>query len=252
MRWSSFALGILLIMSIIVAACTSEKTDGDLHLIKETEHGQFYSPDSNADKGQAISMLAEALEANYIRITKLFQYESANKTLVHVYTNKADFQQMIGRNTEGTYVASENIIKVYTPASLNTPKAEVAFTDQIIHEFVHAVIQQIKPDIGKIKWLDEGIAYYASNQLQKELQTKSLFYDIPTYEQFARLDYFDQAGGAAYFYSGTIIRYIVENYGVGALNEIIRKPEQKQLEQVLNTTIDKFYIHWKTDLQKAQ
>ncbi|QGQ99336.1 hypothetical protein EHS13_32980 [Paenibacillus psychroresistens] len=105
-------------MSILVSACTGEKTVGDLPLIKETEHGQFYSPDSNADKRQAISMLAEALEANYMRITNLFQYESANKTLVHVYTDKAEFQQMIGRDTEGTYVASENIINVYAPASL--------------------------------------------------------------------------------------------------------------------------------------
>ncbi|WP_216651693.1 hypothetical protein [Paenibacillus sp. NEAU-GSW1] len=243
-------LGIMLL--IFLSACMGHKTDGDLPLIKETDHARFYSPDVNADKEKAVTKLAEAFEAHYIRIVKLFQLDSTDKTIVHVYTNKADFQKMIGRNTEGTYVASENIIKVYTPESLNTPGVEDAFTDQIVHEFVHAVIQQINPDIGKTKWLDEGIAYYTSNQLQKELQARSLFLDIPTLEQLASPDYFNLEGGEAYFYSGLIIQYIVDKYGEDTLNEIIRNPEQNQFERIMQTTIDKFYEEWKGDLQKNQ
>ncbi|REK75105.1 peptidase MA family metallohydrolase [Paenibacillus paeoniae] len=252
MRGSAITAGILFLLLIFVTACTGHDPNRGLSLIKETDHSRFFSPEEHAGDGDAISKLAEAFEANYSRITNFFQYESADKMSIHVYTNKADFQKMIGRDTEGTYVASENIIKVYTPANLTSPEAEALFTDQVVHEFVHAVIQSINPDVGRVKWLDEGIAYYASGQLEKELQMKTVFYDQPTFEQFSSPNYFENAGGRAYFYSGTIIQYIIDQYGIDALNEMIRNPEQKQLERVLNTTINQLFIDWTVYLLKVE
>lgn len=222
---------------------------GELRIVQETEHGLFYSPDPADGVRQSVATLAEAFEANYERITKLFQVEPTGKTIIHVYADKAQFREMIGRDTEGTYDAKEKVIKVYTPAALTDPEVEAEYVFQVVHEFVHAVVQQINPDIGNVKWLDEGIAYYASNQLEAELRIRSIFLDIPTLEQLADESYFDTAGGSAYFYSGTIIRYIVDEYGTTALNEIIRDPEQ--LERIVQDSTETIYEKWKADLQKT-
>ncbi|BBI30962.1 hypothetical protein KCTCHS21_03610 [Cohnella abietis] len=195
-----------------------------------------------------IQTLANSFEANYPRIVGLFKYEPSGKTVVHVYSNKNQFQKMIGRSTEGTYVAEENIIKVYTPSSFSNQKNEDEYTFQVIHEFIHAVIQQINPAIGQVKFLDEGIAYYVSNQLEAELQTRTNFADIPTFEQLSSPEYFDKSGHEAYFFSGTIVRYISNKYGVDALNELIKNPEQ--IEQILNISLNQLYEQWSEDLRK--
>lgn len=252
-------LGILLVLTVLLAACsgnesapaneTTNDNKGGPQLIQETEHALFYSPDSKEDVSQAVTILGEAFENNYKRITELFRFEAADKTVIHVYSDKAEFEKMIGRSTEGTYVADENIIKVYTPSDLSDAAVKEDYTDQIIHEFVHAVIQQVNSTVGYVKWLDEGSAYYASNQLQKELQSKTEFLHLPDMEQLTSPEYFEEAGNAAYFYSGTIIKFIVDKYGEDAWNEILRQPDA--IEEILKEPIEGVYEKWKSYLDNG-
>lgn len=238
-----YALRFLLLSALLItllSACTSNTKA--LPLVQETAHARFYSPNDDAEN--TVAILAETFEANYDRLTTLFQYEAQDKAIIHVYTDRDAYQKMIGRDTEGTYDARDRIIKVYTPADLSDETTRHNFNEQIVHEFVHLIIQQISPDVGKVKWLDEGTAYYASGQLEEEMLEKPVYYDIPTFEEFADPDYFNKARGAAYFYSGLMVKYIVDHYGVEALNAIILQPEQKHVEQILNTTIDQFFAEW--------
>ncbi|MEF2965871.1 hypothetical protein V3851_08525 [Paenibacillus sp. M1] len=177
----------------------------------------------------------------------MFEYTPSEKTIVHVYTNREQFYKIIGRKTEGTYDAKDNIIKVFTPLQLSDPKVHSEYTFQLVHEFVHAIIQRINPEVGNIKWLDEGIAYYASLQLEAEQYEKNHLMGIPTLEQLESPDFFDEFGNSAYVYSGLIIKFIVGKYGMESLNEIIRNP--LELETILNSTIDKLYLEWKANLE---
>lgn len=232
-------LSVLLIN--LLSACKSDAKV--LPLVQETAHARFYSP--NDDAAHTVAILAEAFEANYDRLTALFQYEAQDKAIIHVYTDRDAYQKMIGRDTEGTYDARDRIIKVYTPADLSNETTRRNFNEQIVHEFVHLIIQQISPNVGKVKWLDEGTAYYASGQLEKEMLEKPVYYDIPTFEEFADPDYFNKARGAAYFYSGLIVKYIADHYGVETLNAIILQPEQKHVEKILNTSLEQFFAEWR-------
>ncbi|GMK37720.1 hypothetical protein PCCS19_07740 [Paenibacillus sp. CCS19] len=225
---------------IVLPACSS-MTD-NLPLIQETSHARFYSPNEHAVN--SVASLAETFEANYNRLIGLFPYEAKDKTIIHVYTDRDAYQAMIGRDTEGTYDARDGIIKVYTPADLSDEIIRHNFNEQIIHEFVHLLIQQINPEVGHLKWLDEGIAYYAAGQLEEEMQSKTSYFDIPTFEQFADHDYFNKAHGAAYFYSGLMVKYIVDTYGIVTLNDMIRQPEQAHIQQLLTMPIDQFFKTW--------
>ncbi|MFF2480454.1 hypothetical protein [Paenibacillus sp. NPDC058071] len=225
---------------ILLTACKSDA--GRLPLKQETAHAGFYSPNDNSN--ESVASLAEVFEENYERLADLFRYTAEDKTIVHVYTDRNAFRKMIGRDTEGTYDGRDRMIKVYTPADLSDEGVKRHYNEQLVHEFVHQIIQQLSPDVGKVKWLDEGTAYYASGQLEEEMQRKTAYYDIPTLQQFADPGYFDQEGGAAYFYSGLVVKYIADTYGVDTLNEIIRQPDLEHVEQILKMSIDRFFDAW--------
>lgn len=234
------ALIVPALLLILLSACSSKA--GDIPLLQQTAHASFYSPNDNAV--EAIASLAEAFEANYDRLVGLFQFKTEDKIVIHVYTDRDAYQAMIGRNTEGTYDARDGIIKVYTPADLSDETTKHNFDEQIVHEFVHLIIQQINPDVGNLKWLDEGTAYYAAGQLEEEMQSKTSYFDIPTFEQFTDPEYFNKTHGAAYFYSGLMVKYIADTYGTKTLNAIIRKPEQEHIEQMVAMPIDQFFKSW--------
>ncbi len=151
--------------------------------------------------------------------------------------------------TEGTYDANDNIIKVYTPTDLTDPEVKTEYTFQLVHEFVHAVIQQINPVVGQIKWLDEGTAYYAALQLDAALKEGPPPIHFPTKEQLETPEYFDDFGGSAYFYSGMIVKYLVDTYGIATFNEMIRDP--LQLERILETTTDQLYEDWRASTESS-
>lgn len=239
-------VSIIILVIIMLQACLGLKKE-KLPLVQETKHSLFYSPNTSNTSREMIQVLADAFEANVDHITELFNYQldEQKKMVIHVYTDKEQFRSVMGRDTEGSYIANENIIKVYTPEDLSAPHVRTEYTFQVVHEYVHAVIQQINRDVGKVKWLDEGTAYYASKQLEMELASKIL-YVAPSFDEFTSPTYFDDNGGSAYYNSGLVVQFIVDKYGKDTLNALIRDPEN--LEQILNDSFENIYEEWISSL----
>jgi len=196
-------IGLLLCVVLMISACTTKFTKNEygLGVVKETEHAIFYAQANDDETKETIQQLSTYFEQHYERITNMFNYSTKQKTIIHLYTDKQHFHRMIGRQTEGTYDATDQIIKVYTPSNMNSEEQIEEYNFQLVHEFVHAVIQQNNPIVGQIKWLDEGTAYYASLQLELEKEKKKEV-DIskaPTLEQLADPHYFSQYGSLAYY-----------------------------------------------------
>ncbi|RKP58001.1 hypothetical protein D7Z26_00365 [Cohnella endophytica] len=190
-----------------------------------------------------IRILSQEFENQEQRITELFNYHSDKKTVIHVYAEVSQFYDVVGRVTEGTYDLDDNTIKIYTPLNLSSPSVRSEYVFQLIHEFVHSVIQQINSKIGQVKWLDEGTAYYASGQLEAELKSPTRHPVFPDFEQVASPSFFDVFNQSAYFYSGTIVKFITDKYGQESLNKVIRNPDH--FEELLNVSFQTFYEEWK-------
>ena len=240
---------VVAVLLIVVAGCF--RSDGrpplpkGLTLVKETDHGLFYVCDTDEDIAEMIDILSEAFERHYDRITKMVRYVPRNKTEILICTDKAQFQQMIGRDTEGTYDADDQRIKVYTPGNLSVAAVRKAYTEQLIHEFVHAVIQQKNPAVGRIKWLDEGTAYYAAGQLQHELDSgRRARTSVPELSKLMDSErYFETTGGEAYYFSGLLVKFLYERFGDEAFHQILLDPES--LETILGMPIAELYAQWK-------
>lgn len=246
-RLGRFTAAILL--AALLCGCSFMNREaaipGDMFLAKETEHGLFYVKETEEEVGEMVDILSGAFEQHYRRITDMLQFAPPDKTVIFIYPDLRDFQRMIGRRTEGTYDAEERRIKVYTPARMSRDEVRKAYADQLVHEFVHAVILQMNPLVGHLKWLDEGTAYYVSGQLQDELQSgRKARKPIPQPDEFADSDsYFARTGGEAYYFSGLMVKYIAETFGEGKFNAILRDPEA--MESILGMPMGELYDRWK-------
>lgn len=222
----------------------------ELKLAKETDHAIIYVRETDHDTTEMVEMISNEFEEHYDRLTSMFQYSPPRKTVIYIYTDKAQFREMIGRDTEGTYDARDQIIKVYTPHDLTREDIRDEYVFQVVHEFVHAIIQQMNPRIGYDKWLDEGIAYFASEQLGDEIESgRYARLPVPQLRQFEdSRTFFDQAGSQAYYFSGLFVQYIYENYGGDKLNQIIRKPNR--IEKILDQSFEDVYQEWKASVER--
>lgn len=216
----------------------------ELALAKETGHAKIYVRQTDQDINDMVEIIASEFENQYSRLTDLLQVSPSNKTIIHIYTDKEQFRQMIGRDTEGTYDARDQIIKVYTPHDLSIIQVRDEYTFQVIHEYVHAIIQQINSKVGKVKWLDEGTAYYASEQLEAEIiKGRYSHISVPDIKDFFdSQSYFDKTGGEAYYFSGLMVQFIYEKYGEDKFNQIIRDPED--MEKILELSLEDLYMEW--------
>ncbi|MEQ7053781.1 hypothetical protein ABN764_24395 [Paenibacillaceae sp. P-4] len=238
---------IMALMVMLISSCSSQTITypKELALAKETEHAMIYVRKTEQDINAMVEIISSEFENQYKRITDMFQVSPFEKAIIHIYTDKDQFRQMIGRDTEGTYDARDKIIKVYTPNDLSRIDVRNEYTFQIIHEYVHAIIQQINQEIGNMKWLDEGTAYYVSKQLEAEMKNaRYVHISVPDISEFLESrTYFDEAGGQAYYFSGLIVQFIYEKYGKDKFNTIIREPDE--IENILNKSIEDLYMEWK-------
>lgn len=248
MKFRKYLSAIILVL-LLCSCSPNEQGKPKLNLIQETDHGKFYSSNKDQDTQEVIQELSSNFETHYERLTGMFNFTPSKKTSIHIYTDREQFYKVMGRETEGTYDAKDNIIKVFTPppSQLSDPAVHSEYMFQLTHEFVHAIIQQINPSVGNIKWLDEGTAYYASLQLESELSERDGSFLIPVLEQMKSPTWFDDFGSSAYFYSGLIIKFIVDEYGMESLNEIIRNP--LEFEKILGISMDDLYVEWRSSLE---
>lgn len=231
---------------MLISSCSfpysRETIPKELTLVKETDNSLIYIRKTDEDIKDMVEIISSEFENHYRRLTELFQYSPSQKTSIVIFTDKEQFRHYIGRDTEGTYDADDKIIKVYTPSDLSRIDIRNEYTSQVVHEFVHAIIQQLSPDIGGIKWLDEGTAFFASEQLQAEIQRKRYAYlTPPDLSEFIDSElYFEEAGGIAYYFSGLVVKHIYEEFGKENFNKVIRNP--LEIEEILNKSIEDIYM----------
>lgn len=242
---------IIATLIMLIGSCSSfpysrETVPNELTLVKETDNSLIYIWKTDEDIKDMVEIISSEFENHYRRLTELFQYSPSQKTSIVIFTDKEQFSHYIGRDTEGTYDADNKIIKVYTPSDLSRIDIRNEYTSQVVHEFVHAILQQLSPDIGGVKWLDEGTAFFASEQLQAEIQSKRYAYlALPDLSKFMDSQlFFDEAGGTAYYFSGLVVKYIYEEFGKENFNKVLRDP--LKIEDILNKSIEEIYTEWST------
>jgi hypothetical protein len=243
-----YMLTSLLLMFLALPQAVGQNNDS-LILAKESQHFDFYSTN---DDIKVLDSLATALEKNYSRITTRLGVKIENKIKVKVFPNVKAFHDAINYpgapdwvvgtwNTEGLMMVSP-----LNPGSSHTYES---LMQVIVHEFVHIAVFHALGGTGMAKlpkWLSEGYAMYESGQInepvRKSVKSSLMQKAPPTWTQLDEVSMMEFGSMNGYGFSGAIVEFLVDTYGIDKLALLIKQPEN--IEMIYGLPKDALEKQW--------
>jgi hypothetical protein len=190
----------------------------------ESDHFIYYyeAPDTSI-----IDTIIFHLENNFDRITRDLQVTISSKIKVHIYPTLQAFHNAIGQPDAPGWLVGTAYTEIFVVSPLN-PGPNHSYDEMvnsvIVHEFTHVCTYKINGNIPI--WLAEGFALYEAGPYYSKASVVSAYNSnskIPSLDDLSyNFDNFTKLGG--YPFSLTIARFIVEDYGMGAMRTFIRFP----------------------------
>ncbi len=224
-------------------------------LVGETNHFTFFAAQGGEN---AISLLEDALEKNYDRITQDLQVTPAEKFSVYVFKDIDTFHKADGRpDASPASVGTVHGVDIWLVSPLNPGDAlntEEALTAGV-HEFTHALVNYINGSLDQNNyqipiWLNEGLAGYEAGQMTPDWRARiaQRVADgaIPSISNDLVPDRFEEAKGLPF--SITLVEYIIQEYGIEKVIAMIKAPTE--VESILGITISELDAAWQQYLQQ--
>ena len=135
------------------------------------------------------------------------------------------------------------------------PKDTIATKKIIFHEMIHVFHGQQNPsptftDIDNIDWFVEGIAVYASGQLDDKRYTDARNFVLESGgpDKLAEV----WTGNNKYGLAGSLVRYIDSSFGRTAVVHLLGLTTADQMLDYLKLTEEELISNWKTDLRSNE
>jgi len=242
---------ILIMISLL--SCSPSKIKWEP--ASETNHFIFFITEGSKN---AIPSLANELEANYTRITQDLQVTPTVKFSVYIFEDVDTFHKTDGRpDASPSSVGTTHGIDIWLVSPLNPGDAlntQEALTAGV-HEFTHALVNYINGSLKENNyqipiWLNEGLAGYEAGQMSADWRARlaQLIADgaIPSINTDLVPDRFAEVKGLPF--SITLVEYIIQQYGIEKVVDIIKSPTEVEL--ILGITLPELDSNWREYLQK--
>ena len=234
-----------------------------------TEDGRFLVRFKGADR-LLLPYVIEVLQRTDAALSADFDYQPKGRVLVEIYP-EIRYLAAVSPLTEADIETSGTIaLCKYNRLMFTSPRALVrgyGWRDTIAHEFVHYYVTKVSSNTVPI-WLHEGIAKFEETRWraepglgldppQEDLLARSLKADkLVTFQQMhpsmAKLPS-QQAAGLAFAQVHTVVAWLHQLKGYGALNTLLRKLRgDARMDAALKATygfdLDGLWTRWKADL----
>ncbi|WP_314587037.1 sigma-70 family RNA polymerase sigma factor [Paenibacillus terrigena] len=196
--------------------------------------------------------LFDELKGQVERITTTYRHQPSQKIVIEIYPDLPTFHQAVGETDApnwfmGTY--DHNILKIVSPLNPGPEHTYQSILKSTVHLFTMWLISDINPLAPK--WLRQGIGGYEAKQMTPEY-IKSTTFDainnnaVPTL-QALNDDSWDFGTMGGFQFSYLLVEYILQEYGIDALNKLIRNPTD--FPGVLQRTESEFHQQWVGNLK---
>lgn len=208
---------------------------------KETEHFRLFCTESDV---KCLNDISKSLEDNYKKILDDLQFRLGKKVVVKIFPDIKTYHKLgLGKEDEPDWsvgTARHGELMIVSPLNAGPTHSFKSIIKVSVHEFTHIVIDKINKNVPTI--INEGIAGYESDQMSEHYKARlkeSINENkIPTLNQ---LEFnFDKVGG--YWFSYTLVEFIIKEFGWKALNRLIRHPSQ--VEAILGMSKDEAWGKW--------
>ncbi|MBD3290794.1 hypothetical protein GF337_18450 [candidate division KSB1 bacterium] len=182
----------------------------------------FYLDNDRNDAEDILSKLQE----EYPRLKQAIGAELLAPINIYLSNSERVYKHIVGNNLpEWSAGAALPAHRVMVLKSYNTNSD---FRKTAIHELVHLLIDEAMNSVQIPRWLNEGLAVYFSGEknfastslISKALMTQSII-DLSDIDYV--LTFHESKAQLAYQESYLAVKYLIENYGVQSVREIIKK-----------------------------
>ncbi|MDB1968140.1 MULTISPECIES: peptidase MA family metallohydrolase [Clostridium] len=247
-------LGIFILIMIIIITFGYRKLGTIEDKIKLQEEDKYFKYYSNENYSKAIKELSEVLNDNYSAITERFDTNLETKVEITIYPNIKEFHKAIGNEdaSDGIVgVAYDNTIKMVSPLNPGSIHNKESLLKVIVHEFVHIVTFNInnKKENNIPTWFMEGISVYEANQIT-DYEKKAIRENLSQNTDITIDDINDNFynNQFSYLYSGSIVGFIVNEFGYEKLIQVIKSPND--IENILDLSIEELKNNWINYVEK--
>jgi hypothetical protein len=190
-----------------------------------------------------VTVVADALEAAWPRITSDLHVTGLPATTVWVWADSASFyadmQAKVGRVFQGSsgWVPDAHTVSMLVQPSLSPELA----SRTAVHEFAHVVSIGVNPTIGnRPRWLWETVALYESGGFVDP--TTLDYMRSGNYPPLAELDAAYEVSGRIYQVGYVLAEYIVHTWGLDGLVRLVQ--HNGDLAVALGVTTATFEAGW--------
>ncbi|NIK79736.1 RNA polymerase sigma-70 factor (ECF subfamily) [Paenibacillus castaneae] len=173
--------------------------------------------------------LFNELKDNVERISLKYKHQPSRKIIIEIYPDLPTFHQAVGEENApnwfmGTF--EDNYLKIVSPLNPGPEHTYQSILTSTVHLFTMWLITDINPLAPK--WARQGIGGYEAKGMSKEFikdSTLDTLHNlvIPSFQELDN-DTWDFETMKGFQFSYLIVEFIVENYGLDALNKVIRNP----------------------------
>lgn len=240
------------------------------HLQKDFIQGKFYQLHHDSLDSTEAQKIARWLDQGHAELTAFFQMDFKNQFDVYIFSERdsldAQWQKdwnMPGFKSQCWMVASGigHRLDILSPRVWKTQACEHDSSDEeatrklILHELVHVLHGQYNPsptfeNIDNIAWLVEGLAVYASGQLDKDRYDRAR-HSIRNGKAPKRLADIWK-GADRYGFAGSMVEFIDTTYGRDVLIELIGLTTATDVLDVLKTSEDELVKEWIEAIRNSQ
>lgn len=194
------------------------------------DYFDFYLEDKDI---KALNDLEKTLNKNFLELTDTLQTSFADKIAVIIYPDIKEFHKAINIENAPDWVvgaAGKNELKMVSPLNPGNVHNYESLIKSIVHELCHSVVINVREQgqVGLPKWLDEGFAFYYAKQLTEEIRKDILIgakpSEFPSWEFLTHAGTVEFGDNNGYFYSASIVEFLINNYGYASIRMLILQP----------------------------
>ncbi|KGP80644.1 MULTISPECIES: RNA polymerase sigma factor [unclassified Paenibacillus] len=191
--------------------------------------------------------LFDELNNSVERVSAKYKHHPSQKVVIEIYPDLPTFHQAVGETDApnwfmGTYEG--RILKIVSPLNPGPEHTYQSILKGTVHLFAMWLISDINP--AAPKWIRQGIGGYEAKQMSQDFikgSTEDSIRNqtIPSFDELNN-DTWDFETMKGFQFSYMMVEFVVERYGIEALNKLIRNPQD--FEGIFQCTKSELYKLW--------
>lgn len=180
-------------------------------------------------------------------VTSKYNHQPSRKIVIEIYPDLQAFHLAVGEAGAPTWFMGTyegHILKMVSPLNPGPDHTYESILKGAVHLFTMWLIEDINPSAPK--WIRQGIGGYEAKQMTPDYiksSTEEAIRNlaIPSFDELDN-DTWDFETMKGFQFSYMMVEFVVDRYGIDALNKIIRNPHD--FEGIFQCTKSELYKQW--------